>query len=61
MNIYKIQDAVDGNYAFIIAPTEQDAIQEMSKNTSIPFRIVDHRTLSEIGKCFIVRNDILPF
>lgn len=40
MKIYKFQDEIDGNYAFIVAKTQGEAVATLQKTTSMPFKFV---------------------
>lgn len=61
MKIYKFQDTVDGDYAFVAAQNEVDAVAIMQNLTCVPLILVEIRTLEEIGTPFVLINRILPF
>ena len=61
MTIWKFKDNVDGNYAFILAKTKDEAAGILMNLTSIPFEYVDKLEPDHIKKPFIILNKILPF
>ena len=63
LNIFKMQDDVDGNYAFIVANNIKRAHELLDKETSLPFTYVDSKSAIDFGKTEegIWINNILPF
>jgi hypothetical protein len=61
MNIYKFKDEVDGNYAFIVAKNQGEAVTTLQKTTSIPFKFVTSKKPEELNRPIVLVNTILPF
>jgi hypothetical protein len=61
MDIYKFQDTVDGNYAFILADDLHDAERLLETKTSLDFELVETKLLCDIYKPIIIKNNIVPF
>ena len=61
MRIYKFQDAVDGNYAFIVAKNQAEAAKALQNLTSIPFKFIESKTLEELNRPIVLMSKILPF
>jgi hypothetical protein len=61
MRIYKFRDLVDGRYAFVLAKTPGKANEALEQITSIKFELVGSKSVLEIDKPIIWKNDILPF
>lgn len=70
MNIYRFQDSVDFESAFIISESEESAAEILMKETSLPFHFIRHKGLEEVPKALefynetgkkIYINNILPF
>jgi len=59
--IYKFKDLQDGNYAFILAQNLEQAQKRLEQETGLKFKFVGCKSLDEIGKALVIRNDILPF
>lgn len=70
MKIYKFQDLIDFESAFIIAQDLEKATELIRDQTSIPFELIDTRPLDDFplakekwdGKISMIWiNNILPF
>ena len=61
MRIYKFQDVVDGNFAFIIAKSKSEAIDKLQTLTSIECNFIEDRPMNEHEKPIVLLNQILPF
>ena len=61
MNIYKFKDEIDGNYSFIVAKNQGEAVTTLQKTTSIPFKFVASKKPEELNRPIILINTILPF
>jgi hypothetical protein len=61
MKIYKFKDVADGNFAFIMANSESDAILILERHTSIAFLLVGSKNPSDLNRPIILLNNILPF
>jgi hypothetical protein len=61
MRIYKFQDTVDGNFAFIIAKSKSEAIEKLQTLSSLDCKFIEDRSLDEYGKPIVLLNQILPF
>lgn len=58
MRVYKFQDIVDGNYAFVAANSQEEAIEALSKKTAIRFISIESR---DVNIPIVIMNNILPF
>jgi len=61
MRIYKFKDKVDGKYAFIVAKNKDQAASVLDGLTSIPFVLVESKSIDELEKPIVLMNAILPF
>ena len=61
MKIYKFKDKIEGNFAFILAASEEQAWQELYCITALPCRLIDTRNPADLKKPLVVLNHILPF
>lgn len=61
MKIYKFQDTLDGNFAFILAASQQEAEATLKAITSLPFRLVGAKAPAEMPGPVVIVNNILPF
>lgn len=71
--IFKYQDTVDLNHAFVLSDTEENARKAIVERTSIPIVLIGTRSAVDFpkiweeysykrtGDTFIYKNDILPF
>lgn len=60
MTVYKFQDDVDGNFAFVIANTQDEAKAALEEKTSIPVIFISYQPL-ENHLPIVWINRILPF
>lgn len=60
MKVYKFQDTVDGNFDFVIAWDLVQAIHKLYTSTSLPFKFLESRPLSDLAPMIVV-GYILPF
>ena len=56
--IYKFKDDIDGNVAFIVAVSLDEAMIKMKQLTGLPFSLVEVRPISEP---IVLINFIVPF
>ena len=61
MRIYKFQDVVDGNFAFIAAAGEEQAQDAIQGHTSIGVKLIESKSLEDLKRPIILINNILPF
>jgi len=62
MNIYKFKDEIDGNYSFIVAKNQGEAVTTLQKKTtSIPFKFIESKKPEELNRPIILINTMLPF
>jgi len=59
MKIYKFKDEVDGNYAFIVAKNQDEAVTALQKTISIPFKFMASKKPEELNKPIVLINNIL--
>ncbi len=60
MKVYKFRDKSDGNHAFILAASLEEALGLLHTQTSIPCELVDSRWVEKLPTT-IIKNNILPF
>lgn len=61
MQVYKFRDKTDGNFAFVVAKSFEDAKAFMQTLTSLEFEFLESRPIEQIKSPFILVNNILPF
>ena len=61
MKIYKFKDTVDGNYAFIMAKSIEEATNTLKERTSIPFKFIKSARPEDLDRPIVLLNNILPF
>lgn len=60
MKVYKIKDKADGNLAFVVAQTEQDAIEKILTRTVLEVEVIGIKPVEELEP-LIILNKINPF
>lgn len=61
MQVYKFRDKTDGNFAFVVANSFEDAKAFMKTLTSLEFEFWESRPIEQIKTPFTIYNNILPF
>lgn len=61
MTIYKFRDLTDGNCAFILAKSYEDALTYIEQRTMLDIELVDTGSLKDFGLPIELKNDILTF
>lgn len=61
MKIYKFKDTTDGNHAFILAQSENEAWEQLNKITALKCRLIGTRNPTDLKKSVVILNHILPF
>lgn len=61
MTIYKFKDTIDGNFCFVVAKNENEALEAVKLLTSIPVVLVDQKPVEQLNKPVVIFNTVLPF
>jgi hypothetical protein len=57
MYIFKFQDIVEGNFAFILAPNQSDAEVKLGSLTELKFKLITAKPVTECGT-WVIFNKI---